>query len=169
MNPYLYHKEIEAKLLDSKIIAKVNINLLLSFGSYQTAVRFEWKSSFYQFTILESEWSTNGVDEFISMFHQHCPRDPYKFGTCSEMCEMSTQQRLNCLYQAVSDIFHTMDLIVSKHPQYPISYATWFKKSARVGLAYRDLITSLACDAIIECNLTVPGVDYEDVRFQQDV
>jgi hypothetical protein len=161
MDPNPCHKRLETKLLDSELIAQVNFESF--FGSYEAAVKFEWKSTFYWFTI--SEWPENAaVDDFLSTFHEHCPRDPHKFGTSTDM---TTQQKLNCLFQAVSDIFHTIDLIASKHHQCLITYANWFRTTPNVDLRlYRDCITRLACDAIIESELTMPDAVYEDVRFQ---
>jgi len=157
-----YTRQVDAQLMESKFTADVEIR-----GSYQVAVSFDWCSRSYRFMI--TRWSANGFNGFISRFHQHCPRDPKVFGTCSveQGLQASTEQKLLCVYQATADVFRTIDLIASKHRRSLLEYAIWFKHAARVDMGtYRDYITTLACDAIIECNLMAPNVNYEDVRFQ---
>ncbi len=136
-------------------------------GTYNVTASFVWLGNAYRFSV--SKWSGQGFSGFVAKFHAHCIRDPKLFGVWdmeNGMREINTEQRLNCVFEATSDVFKTIDLICTHHRRSLLEYATWFITKARVDTSvYSDFITQIACEAIIETNLMAPNVIWEDIRF----
>jgi hypothetical protein len=135
-----------------------------------TLCRFTLGRRMYRFEI--SKWSSNGFARFFELFHTHRVRDNATYGFCQLTADAAptnctSEQRLQCVFQGVRDVFHCIDLIVRAYPGSVFAYAVWYRENKRGESTYAEYITRIACKCIADAEFIDPDFAYKVVYFDQ--
>ena len=80
---------------------------------------------------------------------------------------MTHAQRIAAVVQGATDVTSTLNTIVHEFPRSVLDYATWYCDTHPETNTYRELITLVCCEAIVDSKFTAPNVTFPLLQFDR--
>lgn len=139
----------------------VSVDIMTSFAA---TVNFSFLGHPYMFSV--TKWSRRGQAQFYSIFHE-VQRDEDLFGTLEAdgTVKKTTEQKLNCIVQAIKDVMFCLNIITETHQRSVLDYAVYFREKVPDDDTYGHYITLITCHCIVHQHFIYPSAQFTVVKF----